>query len=63
MVQKEWAHQVDTQLTTALEHLLGVTLDAGQRMQVFLKIKDGGLGFGSAFARREAAYIGAWEGV
>ena len=44
VVQKEWAHQVDTQLTTTLERLLGVALDASQRMQVFLKIKDGGLG-------------------
>ena len=47
---------------TTLEHFLGVTLDEAQRMQVFLKIKDGGLGLGSAAARREAAYIGAWEG-
>ena len=62
VVQKEWAHQVDLQLTTVLEHLLGVILDEAQRVQGFLKIKDGGLGLGSAAARREIAYIGAWEG-
>ena len=62
VVTKEWADLVDAQLTAALEYLLDVPMDQGRKMQVFLKIKDGGLGFGSAVLRREAAYIGAWEG-
>ena len=37
-------------------------LNTNRRSQVFLKIKDGGLGFGSASLRREAAYIGACGG-
>ena len=59
VVTREWAALVDAQLTGALEYLLDVALDHGRRAQVFLKIKDGGLGFGSAGLRREAAYIGA----
>ena len=58
VVTEEWAHRVDEQLATALECLLStagvinITLGASQRMQVFLNIKDGGLGFGSAVMRR-----------
>ena len=53
---------MDDQIISTLEKLLEVDLDAGQRAQVFLNIKDGGLGMGSAQMRREAAYLGAWEG-
>ena len=62
LVQDEWAKSVDDQIISTLEKLLDVDLDEGQRSQVFLKIEDGGLGMGSAQMRREAAYLGAWEG-
>ena len=35
---------------------------AQQRQPIFLKISDGGLGFGSTVLRGEAAFVGAWEG-
>ena len=37
------------------------SFDMGQQLQIFLKLKDGGLGMGSAWLRREAAWVGAWE--
>ena len=63
-----WARSANDLPVHSIEKLLStstttqVSLDESQRMQVFLKIKDNGLGFGSATARRGAAYIGAWEG-
>ena len=61
-VTDEWVSNVDRQITDVIGRFLYTTLDESQRMQVFLRVKDGGLGMGSAEIRKEAAWIGAWEG-
>ena len=58
----EWVQNVDRQITDVVGSLLHTSLDDSQRKQVFLRVKDGGLGLGSAELRKEAAWIGAWEG-
>ena len=57
----QWAQKVDEQVTRLLNELLQTTLDVSQVNQSWLKIKDGGMGLGSAVLRRESAFIGAWE--
>ena len=51
----DWTRQFDR-----LENLVEATLDDGQRAQCFLRLADGGLGFGSAELAKEAAYLGSW---
>ena len=41
---------------------VGTNLNAVQQAILYLNMKDGGLGLGSATRRHEAAWIGAWEG-
>ena len=60
-VTTEWCQRVDGQLVAAVEAILSGVLNAGQVAQLFMKIKDGGMGMGSAVWRREAAWVGAWE--
>ena len=44
----------------ALENMLSDTFSDDQRAQVFLRLADGGLGFGSAEAAVATAYLGSW---
>jgi len=60
-VSEGWAQSVDDSAMSIMETLLGeMRLD--QKQQMFIPIKSGGLGMGSATLRRTAAFIGAWEG-
>jgi hypothetical protein len=56
----DWTRQFDDALVSGLESLVGATLDEGRRAQCFLRLADGGLGFGSAELARESAYLGSW---
>jgi hypothetical protein len=57
-----WAQTVDNAIADHVAGMLDSTLDSSQREQLFLKVRDGGLGLGSAAARGAAAWLGAWEG-
>ena len=57
-----WAAAVDDSVYKLLEFLMGVSLSEVQRHQATLQTGSGGLGLGSMVARREAAWLGAWEG-
>ena len=56
----DWAGQFDEALLRGLELLLGVSLSLDQRAQCFLRLSDGGLGFGSASQAAQAAFLGSW---
>jgi hypothetical protein len=47
-------------MVDALEGLVVDSFDDGQRAQVFLRLADGGLGFGSAEAAVAPAFLGSW---
>jgi len=55
-----WAKQFDDTLVGGLEHLVGQGLDEERRSLCFLRLADGGLGFGSAELSAEAALLGSW---
>ena len=57
----EWCQQYDAAVIAFIEDLLGVSLESGQREQVWLSLKHGGLGLGSASMRRSAAYLASWD--
>ena len=64
-----WATEVDTQCVAAFEVLTrqqrqqrNTVLTEAQRAKLYLRLKDGGHGWGSTLMRRDAAWIGAWEG-
>ena len=44
-----------------IEGLFEVSLDDSQRAQLWLSLKHGGMGLGSACLRRSAAYLASWE--
>ena len=56
----DWAGQFDEALLRGLELLLDASLSLDQRAQCFLRLSDGGLGFGSARRATEAAFLGSW---
>jgi hypothetical protein len=56
----DWAKQFDEILLRGLEHLVGLPLSTDQRAQCFLRLSDGGLGFGSASQAAQAAFLGSW---
>ena len=58
----KWGRRVDDGVISLVEHVTGDRLDEAQRMLVFVKMGEGGLGFGSAILRQSAAWIGVWEG-
>ena len=55
-----WSKQFDEVLVSGVELLVGSSLDDGQRRQVFLRLADGGLGFGSCELACEAAFLASW---
>ena len=55
-----WAKEVDDGIEDFVKRLLRVS--AVPRAQLFMKCKDGGLGFGSAELRGPGALLAAWEG-
>jgi hypothetical protein len=61
-MSKEWASKVDAGIIQFVSQRVQTTLESHQQTLIFLKMADGGLGFGSAELRNEAAWIGAWEG-
>ena len=56
----DWAKQFDEILLRGLEHLVGLPLNMDQRAQCFMRLSDGGLGFGSASQAAQAAFLGSW---
>ena len=61
-VSVAWTSQVDDHIIRAYGGLANLRTSEAQRAHLFLKVKDGGAGLGSTLMRREAAWIGAWEG-
>ena len=55
-----WARQFDDALVQGIESLVGQPLNASQRTQCFLRLAEGGLGFGSAEFAAAAAFLGSW---
>jgi len=55
-----WAREFDDALVQGLERLLGTGLGNSQRAQCFLRLSEGGLGFGSAEQVAETAFLGSW---
>ena len=55
-----WAQQVDESTVDVVARLLRQPFDITQKQQLFMRIAEGGLGMGSAEARAEAVWIGAW---
>ena len=60
-VLEQWCVSWDNEVVAYLQELLHRTLRQDQRLQVFLPLAQGGLGFASASARRSAAFLGSWE--
>ena len=58
--EQSWLDQLDDCLFGALGELLGSPLDASQRTQATLRLRDGGCAFPSARARAAAAFAGSW---
>ena len=56
-----WCHAFDMEVVHFMEELLECTLDDPRRTQMFLPLKLGGCGVGSACAKRHAAYVASWE--
>ena len=61
-VNKTWSTKCDQQISQAIADLVGTNLNEIQQAICYIKMKDGGLGLGSATRRHEAAWNGAWEG-
>ena len=57
-----WATSVDKGVEDIVDILMGTKLDPSQVKQIYLNIREGGLGMGSAALRAESAWVGAWEG-
>jgi len=55
-----WCRRFDDVLLESLAQVTGTPLDESQRQQAFLRLADGGLGFGSAELASESAYLGSW---
>jgi len=55
-----WSKQFDEVLVSGVQLLVGSSLDDEQRRQVFLRLADGGLGFGSCELACEAAFLASW---
>ena len=56
-----WCQAYDDAVISFVEELVEASLDATQRDQVWLPLKSGGLGLGSAARRRSAAFLASWE--
>jgi len=55
-----WSKQFDEVMVNGVELLVGSSLDDEQRRQIFLRLADGGLGFGSCELACEAAFLASW---
>ena len=55
-----WSMQFDEVLVSGVQLLVGSSLNDGQRRQVFLRLADGGLGFGCCELACEAAFLASW---
>jgi hypothetical protein len=58
--EETWVDQLDSVFFGSLEHLGSFTLDATQRLQATLRLKDGGCAFPAARATAARAYLGSW---
>ena len=56
-----WCQACDALAVDFVQGLLSAQLDDSQRVQVFLSLKVGGLGFTSVSARRAPAFVASWE--
>ena len=61
LVGSEWCRRYEDAVAAYVEGLLGATLDESQREQLWLSLRHGGLGLGSARLRCSAAYLASWE--
>ena len=57
---QNWCLVWDAEVLEILSGWGDTPLDASQRVQVFLAVREGGLGVGATEARRAAAYLGSW---
>ena len=61
LASSDWCEQYDAAVVSFVERLVEAPLDGTQRAQLWLPLKYGGLGLGSACLRRSAAYLASWE--
>jgi hypothetical protein len=61
LASSDWCEQYDAAVVSFVERLVEAPLDGTQRAQLWLPLKHGGLGLGSACLRRSAAYLASWE--
>ena len=61
LTDQTWCMAWDAEVLEMISGWVDTPLDASQRVQVFLPVREGGLGLGATEARRAAAYLGSWE--
>ena len=61
LTQEAWCLAWDVEVAGMVATWVGQELSQDQRLQVFLPLRDSGMGLGSAEARRAGAFVGSWE--
>ena len=56
----EWLDELERQLQKGLEQVVGKSLSDTQRQLPWLRLKEGGLAFGSLRLKAEAAFLSSW---